>query len=35
MKESNRIEFKRELTDSLEWEAVAFLNNHDGGIIYI
>lgn len=35
MKESNRIEFKRELTDSLEREVVAFLNNHDGGVIYL
>lgn len=35
MKESNRIELKRELTDSLERAAVAFLNNHEGGIIYV
>jgi len=33
--ESNRIEYKRELTDSLEKEVIAFLNYHDGGIIYI
>lgn len=33
--ESNRIEYKRELTDALEKEAVAFLNYRDGGIIYI
>lgn len=35
MTESNRIEYKRELTDSLEKEAVAFLNYRDGGVIYI
>ncbi len=33
--ESNRTEFKRELTDSLEKEVVAFLNHRDGGVIYI
>jgi len=33
--ESNRIELKRELTDSLEKEVIAFLNYRDGGIIYI
>ena len=35
MSESNRIEYKRELTDSLEKEVVAFLNAKDGGILYI
>ncbi|MDO9011768.1 MAG: putative DNA binding domain-containing protein [Gallionella sp.] len=35
MQESNRIEFKRELTDSLEKEVVAFLNYRDGGVIYL
>jgi predicted HTH transcriptional regulator len=35
MTESNRIEYKRELTDSLEREVVAFLNYRDGGIIYL
>ncbi|MBF0234389.1 MAG: ATP-binding protein, partial [Desulfamplus sp.] len=35
MTESNRIEYKQQLTDSLEKEVVAFLNYHDGGIIYI
>lgn len=35
MTESNRIEYKQELTDSLEKEVVAFLNYHDGGIVYI
>ncbi len=35
MKESNRIELKRELTDSLEKEVVAFLNYREGGHIYI
>jgi len=35
MTESNRIEYKKQLTDSLEKEVVAFLNYHDGGIIYL
>ena len=35
MQESNRIELKRELTDSLEKEVIAFLNYRDGGVIYI
>ena len=37
MTESNRIEFKRELTRELdiEKEVVAFLNYREGGIIYI
>jgi len=37
MKETNRIEFKRELTRELdiEKEVVAFLNYREGGIIYI
>ena len=33
--ETNRIEYKRELTDGLEKEAIAFLNYREGGIIYI
>jgi ATP-dependent DNA helicase RecG len=33
--ESSRIEYKRELTDKLEREVVAFLNYREGGIIYI
>jgi ATP-dependent DNA helicase RecG len=33
--ESNRIELKRELTDTLEKEVIAFLNYRDGGVIYI
>lgn len=33
--ESNRIEFKLELTNDLEKEAVAFLNNQEGGVVYI
>jgi len=33
--ESQRVEFKRQLSDSLEKEVVAFLNAHDGGLIYI
>jgi len=35
MTESNRIEYKRELTDNLEKEVIAFLNYREGGIIYI
>lgn len=35
MTESNRIEYKRELTEGLEKEVVAFLNYHDGGLIYL
>ncbi len=35
MKESNRIEFKRQLSDDLEKEVVAFLNYREGGKLYI
>ena len=37
MTETNRIEFKRELTRDLdiEREVVAFLNYHEGGVVYI
>lgn len=37
MKEDNRIEFKRELNSNvdLEKEVIAFLNNQEGGMIYI
>lgn len=35
MIESHRVEYKRSLTDSLEKEAVAFLNYHEGGVVYI
>lgn len=35
MQESSRIEFKRQLTDNLEKEVVAFLNAPHGGEIYI
>ena len=37
MTETNRIEFKRELTRDLdlEREVVAFLNYREGGVIYI
>ena len=37
MSETNRIEYKRELTKNLdiEKEVIAFLNYHEGGIIYI
>jgi ATP-dependent DNA helicase RecG len=36
MSETNRIEYKRELTIDLdiEKEVIAFLNYHEGGIIY-
>ena len=33
--ETNRIEFKQQLTDDLEKESIAFLNYHEGGIMYI
>ena len=35
MHETNRIEYKRELTDDLEKEVVAFLNYREGGFIFI
>jgi predicted HTH transcriptional regulator len=35
MTENNRIEYKRELTEGLEKEVVAFLNSKDGGVIYL
>ena len=35
MVETNRIEFKQQLTDSLEKEVIAFLNYPAGGVIYI
>ena len=35
MLESNRVEFKAELNDKLEKEVAAFLNNSEGGILYI
>jgi len=35
MSETNRIEYKQELTDSLEKEVVSFLNYKEGGVIYI
>lgn len=35
MNESNRLEFKKELNDSLEKEVVGFLNYSEGGEIYI
>ena len=35
LSESNRIEYKQELTNDLEKEVIAFLNYKDGGIIYI
>ena len=33
--ETNRIEYKQELTDDLEKEVISFLNYHEGGIIYV
>lgn len=33
--ENNRTEFKAELNDKLEKEVVAFLNNREGGVLYI
>lgn len=35
IQESNRIEFKSVLNDKMEKEVVAFLNNQEGGILYI
>lgn len=35
IQESNRIEFKATLNDKMEKEIVAFLNNREGGILYI
>ena len=35
MIETNRIEYKQELTESLEKEVIAFLNYREGGVIYI
>lgn len=35
LQESNRIEFKSVLNDKMEKEVVAFLNNQEGGILYI
>lgn len=35
MTESNRIEYKQELNEKLEKEAIAFLNYHGGGIVYL
>ncbi|MCA6445395.1 MAG: putative DNA binding domain-containing protein [Bacteroidetes bacterium] len=35
MNETNRIEYKQELNEGLEKEVIAFLNYHEGGVIYI
>jgi ATP-dependent DNA helicase RecG len=35
MTETHRVEYKRELTDSLEKEVIAFLNSREGGRIFI
>ena len=35
MPESNRIEYKQELTSDLEKEVVAFLNYREGGVVYV
>jgi predicted HTH transcriptional regulator len=32
---TNRIEYKQQLTDDLEKESIAFLNYHEGGVMYI
>jgi len=33
--ETNRIEYKQQLSSDLEIEAIAFLNYHEGGVMYI
>ena len=33
--ETNRIEYKQHLSDDLGKEAIAFLNYHEGGIMYV
>ena len=33
--ETNRIEYKQQITNDLEKEAIAFLNYHEGGVMYI
>ena len=33
--ETNRIEYKQQLTEDLEKEAIAFLNYHEGGVMYM
>ena len=35
LQESNRVEFKAILNDKMEKEIVAFLNNREGGVLYI
>jgi len=35
MPESNHIEYKLKLSDSLEKEVVAFLNYREGGVLYV
>lgn len=35
IQESNRVEFKSILNEKMEKEIVAFLNNREGGILYI
>ncbi|MDE5894156.1 MAG: ATP-binding protein, partial [Acetatifactor sp.] len=35
LQESNRIELKSKLNEKMEKEIVAFLNNHEGGVLYI
>ncbi|MCM1538223.1 MAG: ATP-binding protein [bacterium] len=35
LRESNRIELKVMLNDKMEKEIVAFLNNREGGVLYI
>ena len=33
--ETNRIEYKQQLTEDFEQEVIAFLNYKEGGIIYV
>lgn len=35
LQESNRVELKSTLNEKMEKEIVAFLNNHEGGVLYI
>ena len=35
IRESSRVELKQVLNDKLEKEIVAFLNNREGGVLYM
>ena len=35
LQESNRVELKEKLNEKLEKEICAFLNNREGGVLYI